>query len=41
MDDFEKNVEEYDNKYEEVTKEIESNGEGFPYEEVITITKIN
>lgn len=40
MEDFESVVEEYDNKYEEVDKEIPSNGDPFPYEEIVTVTKI-
>ena len=40
MDDFESVVEEYDNRYEEVDKPIPSNGEPFPVEEVVIITKI-
>ena len=41
MEDFESVVEEYDNKYEEVDREIPSSGEPFPYEEIIIITKIS
>lgn len=41
MEDFESVVEEYDNKYEEVDKETPSNGEPFPIEEEIIITKIS
>lgn len=40
MEEFESVDEEYDNKYEEVDRETPGNGEPFPYEEIITITKV-
>lgn len=41
MEDFEKHTEEYDNVYQEVDRETPSNGEPFPVEEEVIITKIN
>jgi len=40
MEDFESVVEEYDNNYEEKDTATPSGGEPFPYEEVVTITKV-
>lgn len=40
MDDFESVVEEYDNHYEEADRETPGNGEPFPYEEILIISKV-
>lgn len=41
MEEFEKQTEEQDNNYEEIDKAMPGDSEGFQYEEIITITKIN